>query len=242
MKMTSKKVRAEFERTNGTVFVSVRNPNRVAPATPIEQQYSDAASWAEIGEQMISEIPVESEKSAGASHTVTVSDDSCTDHYHRDGAPLSEPEAQYPSIAPADEIRVYRTDPDRKRHQIYTGEYTDDIDKRCQTYADLSGCNVELHNACEYKVFESANPKPPAVRIPVGAKSNTVAVYNDDSSETVWVGDRTPGFDCRCQRYAEKHCVTLRVVFDGGTCVQYFVPRSVEGRYLRENAERKGVQ
>ena len=87
---------------------------------------------------------------------------------------------KYPSIAPADEIRVYRTDPDRKRHQIYTGEYTDDIDARCQTYADLSGCNVELHNACDYKVFVSENPKPPAVRIPVGAKSNTVAVYNDD--------------------------------------------------------------
>ena len=203
--------RAEFERVNGTVFVSVRNPNRVAPATPIEQQYSD---WSEIGEQMVSEIPVEVQP---------------------------EPEARYPSISPADEIRVYRTDPDRKRHQIYTGEYTGDIDERCQTYADLSGCNVELHNACEYKVFESASPKPPAVRVPVGAKSNTVAVYNDDNGETVWVGDRTPGFDCRCQRYADRYSVSLRVVFDGGMCVQYFVPRSVEGRYLRENAA-KAVQ
>ena len=203
--------RAEIHRTNGTVFVSVHNPNRVAPATPIEQQYSD---WNEIGEQMISEIPVETQ---------------------------TEPEAQYPSISPADEIRVYRTDPDRKRHQIYTGAYTDDIDARCQTYADLSGCNVELHNACEYKVFVSENPKPPAVRIPVGAKSNTVGVYNDDNGETVWVGDRTPGFDCRCQRYADQYSISLRVVFDGGMCVQYFVPRSVEGRYLRENAA-KAVQ
>ena len=132
---------------------------------------------------------------------------------------------------PLTKIRVYRTDPDRKRHQIYTGEYTDDIDERCQTYADLSGCNVELHNACDYKVFESANPKPPTVRIPVGAKSNTVAVYNDDSGETVWVGDRTPGFDCRCQRYADRYSVSLRVVFDGGmTCPAFFVPRSVEGQ------------
>ena len=221
--------RAEIHRTDGTVFVSVHNPNRVAPATPIEQQYSD---WSEIGEQMISEIPVEVQQEKILSHH----DDSDRTDF--------EPESKYPSIAPADEIRVYRTDPDRKRHQIYIGEYTDDIDERCQTYADLSGCNVELHNACEYKVFESANPKPPAVRIPVGAKSNTVAVYNDDSGETVWVGDRTPGFDCRCQRYAEKHYVTLRVVFDGGICVQYFVPRSVEGRYLRENATKqaKAVQ
>ena len=220
--MTSKKVRAEIHRTDGTVFVSVRNPNRVAPATPIEQQYSD---WSEIGEQMISEIPVEPEKSH--------------DHYHRDGALL--PETQYPSISPADEIRVYRTDPDRKRHQIYTGEYTDDIDGRCQTYADLSGCNVELHNACDYKVFVSANPKPPAVRVPVGAKSNTVAVYNDDTGETVWVGDRTPGFDCRCQRYADRYSVSLRVVFDGGQRVQFFIPKSVRAEYGRENA-RKAVQ
>ena len=220
--------RAEIHRTDGTVFVSVRNPNRVAPATPIEQQYSD---WSEIGEQMISEIPVEI--------PIDPEPEKSHDHYHRDGALLSE--AQYPSISPADEIRVYRTDPDRKRHQIYTGEYTDDIDGRCQTYADLSGCNVELHNACDYKVFVSANPKPPAVRIPVGAKSNTVAVYNDDNGETIWVGDRTPGFDCRCQRYADRHSVSLRVVFDGGMCVQYFVPRSVEDRYLRENAA-KAVQ
>ena len=211
--MTSKKVRAEIHRTDGTVFVSVRNPNRVAPATPIEQQYSD---WSEIGEQMISEIPVE--------------------------IPIDpEPEAQYPSISPADEIRVYRTDPDRKRCQIYTGEYTDDIDARCQTYADLSGCNVELHNACDYKVFVSANPKPPAVRVPVGAKSNTVAVYNDDTGETVWVGDRTPGFDCRCQRYADRYSVSLRVVFDGGQRVQFFIPKSVRAEYGRENA-RKAVQ
>ena len=203
-------MRAEFERTNGTVFVSVRNPNRVAPATPIEQQYSD---WSEIGEQMVSEIPVEVQP---------------------------EPEAQYPSISPSDEIRVYRTDPDRKRHQIYIGEYTDDIDERCQTYADLSGCNVELHNACDYKVFVSANPKPPAVRVPVGAKSNTVAVYDDDG-ETVWVGDRTPGFDCRCQRYADRYSVSLRVVFDGGQRVQFFIPKSVRAEYGRENA-RKAVQ
>ena len=222
--MANKKVRAEFQRAEGTVFVSVHNPNRVAPATPIEQQYSD---WNEIGEQMVSELPVE------------VQPEKSHDHYHRDGALL--PEAQHPSISPADEIRVYRTDPDRKRHQIYTGEYTDDIDGRCQTYADLSGCNVELHNACDYKVFVSENPKPPAVRIPVGAKSNTVAVYNDDTGETVWVGDRTPGFDCRCQRYADRYSISLRVVFDGGMCVQYFVPRSVEGRYLRENAA-KAVQ
>ena len=227
--MTSKKVRAEIHRTDGTVFVSVRNPNRVAPATPIEQQYSD---WNEIGEQMISEIPTEIQPEPEKSH----------DHYHRDGALLSEP--KYPSISPADEIRVYRTDPDRKRHQIYTGEYTDDIDERCQTYADLSGCNVELHNACDYKVFESANPKPPAVRIPVGAKSNTVAVYNGDTGETVWIGDRTAGFDCRCQRYADRHNVSLRVVFDGGMCVQYFVSRAVSGQYLRENAAKqaKAVQ
>ena len=75
--MASKKVRAEIHRTNGTVFVSVRNPNRVAPATPIEQQYSD---WNEIGEQMISEIPVETQPEPEKSH----------DHYHRDGALLSE--------------------------------------------------------------------------------------------------------------------------------------------------------
>ena len=224
--MTSKKVRAEFERTDGTVFVSVRNPNRVAPVTPIEQQYSD---WSEIGEQMISEIPV----SDGAPHS------DCAERPPSE-IPI-EPETQYPSISPADEIRVYRTDPDRKRHQIYTGEYTDDIDARCQTYADLSGCNVELHNACDYKVFVSANPKPPAVRIPVGAKSNTVAVYNDDSGETVWVGDRTPGFDCRCQRYADRYSVSLRVVFDGGRRVQFFIPKSVRAEYGRENA-RKAVQ
>ena len=205
--------RAEIHRTDGTVFVSVHNPNRVAPATPIEQQYSD---WSEIGEQMISEIPVE--------------------------IPIDpEPETRYPSISPADEIRVYRTDPDRKRHQIYTGEYTDDIDGRCQTYADLSGCNVELHNACDYKVFVSTNPKPPAVRIPVGAKSNTVAVYNDDNGETIWVGDRTPGFDCRCQRYADRYSVSLRVVFDGGRRVQFFIPKSVRAEYGRENAA-KAVQ
>ena len=224
--MTSKKVRAEFERTDGTVFVSVRNPNRVAPATPIEQQYSD---WSEIGEQMVSEIPVEVQPEKILSHH----DDSDRTDF--------EPEAQYPSISPADEIRVYRTDPDRKRHQIYTGEYTDDIDERCQTYADLSGCNVELHNACDYKVFVSANPKPPAVRVPVGAKSNTVAVYNADSRETIWVGDRTVGFDCRCQRYADRYSASLRVVFDGGQRVQFFIPKSVRAEYGRENA-RKAVQ
>ena len=206
------KIRAEIHRTDDSVFVAVRNPNAVAPVTPIEQQYGD---WTEIGEQMVSDMSV--------------------------GLP-TEPEPVQHSISPVDEARVYRINPDRKRQRIYTGAYTDDIDDRCRTYADLSGCNVELHTATDYKRFESANPKPPALAIPIGAESNTVAVYNDDTGETVWIGDRTPGFDCRCQRYAEAHDVSLKVMFDGGKLIQYFVPKSVRAEYGRQNAKRQAVR
>ena len=201
------KIRAEIHRTDGTVFVSVANPNPIALDTPIERQYSD---WGEVGEQMVSDVSVE----------------------------LPKPIEPQPSrISPVDEIRVYRINTDGKRHRIYTGEYTSDIDDRCKTYADLSGCKVELHSATDYKAFESANPNPSTLAIPMGAESNTVAVYNDDTGETVWVGDRTVGFDCRCQRYAERYDVSLRVMFDGGKRVQYFVPKSVRAEYGKQNAK-----
>ena len=220
-----KKVRAEIHRTDGNVFVSVSNPNPIALDTPIERLYSDGA---DLAQQMVNEIPV-----SGASHH-----DDCDRTTPEE---VSEPEPQ-PNISPVDEIRVYRINPDRKRQRIYTGAYTIDIDDRCKTYADLSGCNVALHSATDYKVFESANPKSPVLPVPMGAKSNTVAVYNDDSGETIWVGDRTPGFDCRCQRYAEAHDVTLKVRFDGGKRTQYFVPKSVRAEYGKQNAKRKGVK
>lgn len=200
---------AEIHRTDGTVFVSVSNPNPIALDTPIEQFYSDGA---DLARQMIDDMSVEI------------------------------PAEPQPRISSVDEIRVYRIDPDRKRYQIYTGAYTMDIDDRCKTYADLSGCKVELHNVDTYKVFESANPKPPVAPIPMGAKSNTVAVYNADTNETVWIGDRTVGFDCRCQRYAEKHNVSLRVVFEGGKRVQFFTPKSVRAEYGKQNSARKAVR
>ena len=88
-----------------------------------------------------------------------------------------------PSISSVDEIRVYCINSDRKRYRIYTGAYTADIDDRCRTYADLSGCTVELHTATDYTRFESANPKADTLAIPVGAESNTVMVTNDDTDE-----------------------------------------------------------
>ena len=99
----------------------LRNPNEVAPVTPIEALYSDGANFSEV-------------------------------------TPDPEPTAPK-AVASAEEVRVYRINPDGKRHHILTEpSWTPETDTFCQTHSDVTGCLVERHDAVSCRVFQPVDP------------------------------------------------------------------------------------
>ena len=52
------------------------------------------------------------------------------------------------AVASAEEVRIYRINPDSKRHHILTEpSWTPETDTFCQLHADVTGCVVEAHDA-----------------------------------------------------------------------------------------------
>ena len=83
------------------------------------------------------------------------------DALYSDGSNFSEatpePEPTTPkAVASAEEVRIYRINPDGKRHHILTEpSWTPETDTFCQLHADVTGCVVEAHDALLYQVFQT---------------------------------------------------------------------------------------
>ena len=127
MKMA--RIKAEIIKTDGSVLVGVRTPNEVDPVPAMERQYSD---WTDM-------VSVEMTTDALETATDTL---------------ITEPHETMPSIASVDEVRAYRVKADGKLQRIYTGDYTDDIDQRCQDFANASGRVVWLMSATDSVPFD----------------------------------------------------------------------------------------
>ena len=100
---------------------------------------------------------------------------------YSDGSNFSEvtpdPEPTAPkAVASAEEVRVYRINPDGKRHHILTEpSWTPETDTFCQMHADVTGCVVESHDALLYQVFQPANPPERPTDPPISSKTKDVA-------------------------------------------------------------------
>lgn len=207
------RTKAKIIRTEGSVLVGVRDPNAVLPVPPMERAYSD---WTDIATEIASDA------------TVSTPDTLTT-----------QPHETTPSVSSVDEIRVYRVNADGKLYRVYTGEYTADIDERCQLHANLSGRVVWLFSATDAVPFDPAVPSQESETPPTeDIESNTVAVYNDNTSELLWVGNETKGFASRCQELANAEEITLKVVSNGGQLTRFYVPHKLSLAYARENAKR----
>ena len=80
------------------------------------------------------------------------------------------------AVASAEEVRVYRINPDGKRHHILTEpSWTPETDTFCQLHADVTGCIVEAHDALLYQVFQPANPPERPTDPPISSKTKDVA-------------------------------------------------------------------
>ena len=84
------------------------------------------------------------------------------------------------AVASAEEVRIYRINPDGKRFHILTEpSWTPETDTFCQLHADVTGCVVEAHDALLYQVFQPANPpeRPtdPSISDKVKATAETAA-------------------------------------------------------------------
>ena len=88
-----------------------------------------------------------------------------------------DPEPTAPkAVASAEEVRVYRINPDGKRHHILTEpSWTPETDTFCQTHADVTGCVVEAHDALLYQVFQPTNPPERPNDPPISSKTKDVA-------------------------------------------------------------------
>ena len=63
------------------------------------------------------------------------------------------------AVASAEEVRIYRINPNGKRFHIFTEpSWTPETDTFCQMHSDLTGCVVEAHDALLYQVFQPTNP------------------------------------------------------------------------------------
>ena len=87
-----------------------------------------------------------------------------------------EPEPTAPkAIASAEEVRVYRINPDGKRFHILTEpSWTPETDTFCQLHADVTGCVVEAHDALLYQVFQPTNPPERPTDPPISDKVKVV--------------------------------------------------------------------
>ena len=79
------------------------------------------------------------------------------------------------AVASAEEVRVYRINPDGKRHHILTEpSWTPETDTFCQTHANTTECVVEAHDALLYQVFQPKNPPERPTDPPISDKVKDV--------------------------------------------------------------------
>ena len=103
------------------------------------------------------------------------------DALYSDGSNFSEvtpdPEPTAPkAVASAEEVRVYRINPNGKRLPILTEpSWTPETDTFCQTHADVTGCLVEAHDALSCRVFQPANPPQRSTDPPISDKVKSAA-------------------------------------------------------------------
>ena len=99
---------------------------------------------------------------------------------YSDGSNFSEvaPEPEstpVKAVASAEEVRIYRINPDGKRHHILTEpSWTPETDTFCQLHADVTGCVVEAHDALLYQVFQPTNPPERPTDPPISDKVKDV--------------------------------------------------------------------
>ena len=80
------------------------------------------------------------------------------------------------AVASAEEVRIYRINPDGKRFHILTEpSWTPETDTFCQTHADATGCLVEAHDALSCRVFQPANPPERPTDPPISDKVKATA-------------------------------------------------------------------
>ena len=80
------------------------------------------------------------------------------------------------AVASAEEVRVYRINPDGKRFGILTEpSWTPETDTFCQTHADATGCLVERHDALSCRVFQPTNPPQRPTDPPISDRVKVVA-------------------------------------------------------------------
>ena len=102
------------------------------------------------------------------------------DALYSDGSNFSEvtpdPEpTPIKAVASAEEVRVYRINPDGKRFALLTEpSWTPQTDVFCQTHADVTGCVVEAHDALSCRVFQPANPPQRSTDPPTSDKIKAV--------------------------------------------------------------------
>ena len=76
-----------------------------------------------------------------------------------------------------EEIRVYRFTRDHKRIKVYEGVPVDNLDARCQAYADKIGNKVEWHNAATCGIFQPTNPIDHPDDPPIGGMKKSEHEY-----------------------------------------------------------------
>ena len=100
---------------------------------------------------------------------------------YSDGSNFSEviPEPEPTSVkavASAEEVRIYRINPDSKRFHILTEpSYTPETDTFCQTHANTTQCLVEMHDAMSCRIFEPLNPPQRPTDPPISDRVKDVA-------------------------------------------------------------------
>ena len=85
------------------------------------------------------------------------------------------------AVASAEEVRIYRINPDGKRFHILTEpSWTPETDTFCQLHADVTGCVVEAHDALLYQVFQPTNPPERPTDPPISDKVKVVTETTAD--------------------------------------------------------------
>ena len=89
-------------------------------------------------------------------------------------APDPEP-TSVKAVASAEEVRIYRINPNGKRFHILTEpSWTPETDTFCQTHANTTECLVERHDALSCRVFQPTNPSERSTDPPMSDKVKVV--------------------------------------------------------------------
>ena len=155
---------------NSEFTTNIRNPNQVDPAEKSETSVCEGFQTEGNGfvhrqrnEQNpdFSDVtPIEETYSDGSNFKVT---------------PEPEP-TSVKAVASAEEVRIYRINPDGKRFHILTEpSYTPETDTFCQTHANTTQCLVEMHDAMSCRIFEPLNPPQRPTDPPISDRVKDVA-------------------------------------------------------------------